>query len=148
MLAPHHAAQHRGWDSARTRSSNLTGLQSVLVRESHAIVRVRRAHAAVGAAGAAGAAAAARHRPHRRRCSADAPTAAASANGNGSTTSGGSGWTLCIADTPDFWPLADLHGAVFFPQQKADGWKAAFTRIDRLLALQMNKSLENRKAGR
>jgi hypothetical protein len=37
---------------------------------------------------------------------------------------------------------------VFYPSLPPDGWKAGLTRIDRLMALQMNKALERRKAGR
>jgi hypothetical protein len=82
-------------------------------------------------------------RPPHRRCLAAAAAAAATDHHHGTD-----GWTLLTADAPDFWPLADLHCEVFFPQQRPDGWQAGLTKIDRLLALQMNRALENRKAGR
>jgi hypothetical protein len=48
----------------------------------------------------------------------------------------------------DYWPLADLHCAVFFPAEARGGWRGGLSRVDRLMALQMNAALERRKAGR
>ena len=61
---------------------------------------------------------------------------------------GGGGFVLRAADAADFWPLADLHCAVFFPAHADSTWKGGLARIDRLLALQMNRSLEERRLGR
>jgi hypothetical protein len=37
---------------------------------------------------------------------------------------------------------------VFYPALPPDGWKAALSRIDRLMALQMNRTMEARNLGR
>jgi hypothetical protein len=60
----------------------------------------------------------------------------------------GEGFLVRPARARDFWPLADLHCSVFFPGQPHDGWKGSLSRVDRVLALQMNLALEQRHMGR
>lgn len=60
----------------------------------------------------------------------------------------GADWVLRTAAPPDYWPLADLHCEVFMPDLDKSTWKGGLSRIDRLMALQMNRSLEIRKVGR